>query len=289
MKVIELIDLTKLYDSKHGVHNIDVTVHSGEIFGFVGPNGAGKSTTIKTMLGLLRANSGQVKIFGKNFTKHREAILAKTGYVSSEINFYDEMSAIDLFRFTASFYNSHCEAECKRLVELFQIDKKKKIKEMSIGNKKKVAIVNALQHKPDLLILDEPTSGLDPLMQKRFYTELESIRRRGGTVFLSSHVLSEVERLCDRVAVIRNGEVVITTTLEAIREHNFLQVKIETVETIDFEGLHIDNLEFNEHTTSFLYKGNIPFLLERLSHYSISSISILEPDLETMFMQYYGL
>ena len=220
--MIDMIHLTKTYGKARGVTDLTLRVPEGGCFGFIGPNGAGKSTTIRTLLGLISPTSGSAKVLGLDCVKDRAAILAQVGYMPSEAMFYPEMRVSEVIRLSADLRGRDCRAGAKALCEALEMDVRRKIRELSLGNRKKVSIVCAMQHRPRLYILDEPTSGLDPLVQRAFWSELEQRRREGATVFLSSHVLYEVQRYCDRAAIIREGRLVVEgTTAELDIENRF--------------------------------------------------------------------
>ena len=201
MNVIEIKNLTKSYGKSRGITDVNLNVEQGEIFGFIGPNGAGKSTTIRTLLGLIYPSAGSATIFGKSCIQHPE-VRKELGYLPSEVFYYDNMRVMDLLKYSASFYNKNCTKRINELAEVMDLDLKKKIDDLSFGNKKKVGIVQGLLHEPKLIILDEPTSGLDPLMQQKFFELIEQENKKGATVFFSSHILSEVQRMCSRGAFI---------------------------------------------------------------------------------------
>lgn len=207
--MIRIDRLTKTYGKARGVTDLTLHVPEGGCFGFIGPNGAGKSTTIRTLLGLLSPTAGSAKVLGLDCTQEREKILAQVGYMPSEAMFYPDMRVSEVIRLSAALRKTDCRAEAAVLCETLELDTRKRIRELSLGNRKKVSIVCAMQHRPKLYILDEPTSGLDPLVQRAFWSELERRREEGATVFLSSHVLYEVQRYCDRAAIIREGRLVV--------------------------------------------------------------------------------
>ena len=220
--MIDIQKLTKSYGKSRGITELTLRVPEGSCFGFIGPNGAGKSTTIRTLLGLLKPTSGSARVLGLDCLRERTAILAQTGYMPSEAMFYPEMRVREVIRFSAGLRGRDCAAEAASLCEALELDTHKRVRELSLGNRKKVSIVCAMQHRPRLYILDEPTSGLDPLVQRAFWQLLEARRREGATVFLSSHVLYEVQRYCERAAVIREGRLVVEgTTLELDLENKF--------------------------------------------------------------------
>lgn len=220
--MIEITNLTKTYGRARGITDLTLHVPAGGCFGFIGPNGAGKSTTIRTLLGLISPTAGSARVLGLDCVKDRTAILSQVGYMPSEAMFYPEMRVGEVIRLSADLRKKDCRAEAGALCEALDLDVKKKIRELSLGNRKKVSIVCAMQHKPRLYILDEPTSGLDPLVQRAFWSELERRQREGATVFLSSHVLYEVQRYCGRAAIIREGRLVVEgTTAELDIENKF--------------------------------------------------------------------
>ncbi|MDE7172057.1 MAG: ABC transporter ATP-binding protein [Oscillospiraceae bacterium] len=220
--MIRIDHLTKTYGKARGVTDLTLRVPEGGCFGFIGPNGAGKSTTIRTLLGLLSPTAGTAKVLGLDCVRDREKILAQVGYMPSEAMFYPEMRVSEVIKLSAGLRKIDCRARADELCQALELDMGKRIRELSLGNRKKVSIVCAMQHRPRLYILDEPTSGLDPLVQRAFWSELEQRRREGATVFLSSHVLYEVQRYCDRAAIIREGRLVVEgTTAELDIENKF--------------------------------------------------------------------
>ncbi|MBL4704416.1 MAG: ABC transporter ATP-binding protein, partial [Flavobacteriales bacterium] len=207
MTALEINNLTKFYGKFQALKNVNIKVEQGEIYGFIGPNGAGKSTTIRTILGLLRPSEGSTKVFGLDSQTQSKKILERVGYLPAEVNYYDEMNSKNLLEYSARFYKNSDMSKIASLADYFELDLSKKIRELSFGNKKKCAIIQCLLHNPELLILDEPTTGLDPLMQNRFFDLLEEENKKGVTVFFSSHILSDIERVCKTAAVIRKGEI----------------------------------------------------------------------------------
>ena len=207
MSAIQTRKLTKYYGRARGIIDVDLDIREGEIFGFIGPNGAGKSTTIRTLLNFIFPTSGTASIFGMDCFRDSSRIKKENGYLPSEVNYYDDMNVSDLLDYSASFYGKDCSGRIKELAGIFEVEVNRKIEDLSTGNRKKVAIVQALLHEPRLLILDEPTGGLDPLMQNRFFDVLKDENSKGVTIFFSSHILSEVQKMCDRVAIIREGRI----------------------------------------------------------------------------------
>ncbi len=289
MSVIEIKNLTKSYGKARGINNINLSVEQGEIFGFIGPNGAGKSTTIRTLLGLIYPSEGSATIFGKSCTEHPE-VRKELGYLPSEVFYYDNMRVIDLLKYSASFYKKDCTARIKELAEVMDLDLKKKIEDLSFGNKKKVGIVQGLLHEPKLIILDEPTSGLDPLMQQKFFELIAEENRKGATVFFSSHILSEVQKMCSRVAFIKDGKIIKLEKMSTLQENSYKKISIETKEIISkdvFDIKGVSKLESKGKSINFIFKGNINLIMEKLADIDLGNISIEEPDLEEIFMHYY--
>lgn len=290
MNVIEIKNLTKYYGKSRGIVDVSFNVQEGEIFGFIGPNGAGKSTTIRTLLSLIYPTSGSATIFGKDCIKYAPEIAKEVGYLPSEVFYYEKMKVIDLLKYSASFYKKDCSKRIKELAEIMDLDLKKRIDDLSFGNKKKVGIVQGLLHEPKLIILDEPTSGLDPLMQQKFFDLLLEENKKGATILLSSHVLSEVQRLCSRVAIIKEGKIIKLEKISDLTENNYKKIRIETKEEIrkayfDLDG--VNNLEVEGKKVSFLFKGNINLIMKKLSDVEILNIWIEEPSLEEIFIHYY--
>lgn len=286
MNAIETKQLTKFYGRSRGIQDVTLSVQEGDFFGFIGPNGAGKSTTIRTLLGLIKASGGSASIFGKDIVKQKKEILADVGYLPSETMFYNGMRVRDVIRLSADLRGQDCREEAQRLCERLELDSSRRIEELSLGNRKKVGIVCAMQHRPKLYILDEPTSGLDPLMQREFYALLKERNRDGATVFLSSHVLSEVQRYCKHAAVIREGRILISDSVERLGHTGAKRVTLRGVS----EMPRLDNVRdvsLSNNAVSFLYSGKPDALIKTLSVLQIEDITIGEPDLEEVFMHYY--
>ena len=292
--IISTKDLTKYYGKSRGIEAVNLEVEEGEMFGFIGPNGAGKSTTIRTLLGLLKPTSGSATIFGKDIVRDGPAIREDIGYLPSEVFYYDNMRVIDLLRYSASFYREKSrktiEDRMYTLAKLLDLDLKKKIDDLSYGNKKKVGIIQGLQHSPKLIILDEPTGGLDPLMQQTFFELLREENKRGATILFSSHILSEVQKLCDRVAIIKDGKIIKVERMEDLRRNSYAKVRLELAAPINKAWLNlpgISNLEVSARRVSFLYRGDINTITKLVVSMKLASIWIEEPDLEEIFMHYY--
>ncbi|MHA6481888.1 ABC transporter ATP-binding protein [Paenibacillus sp. strain BS8-2] len=291
MAVIELNGLTKSYGDARGIVDLSFTVEEGEIFGFIGPNGAGKSTTIRTMLGLIHPTSGSASIFGKDCSTHGAEIKREIGYLPSEVFYYDNMRVKDLLSYSASFYKRDCKARMQKLAERMELDLNKKIDDLSLGNKKKVGIVQGLLHSPKLIILDEPTSGLDPLMQQRFFELLKEENARGATILFSSHILSEVQRLCDRVAIIKEGRLMALEKISDLRENTYKRFKLQSaarLDEADFSLPGVTEWKQEEGGVSFLYKGNINAVNRRIAELDLHNLWVEDPDLEEIFMHYYA-
>lgn len=290
MNAIELKNLTKHYGESRGIENVNLTIEEGEIFGFIGPNGAGKSTTIRTLLGLIYPSSGTAEIFGKNCVTNPE-VRSEIGYLPSEVFYYDNMKVIDLLKYSASFYKKDCTPRIHELASIMDLDLKKKIDDLSFGNKKKVGIVQGLLHEPKLIILDEPTSGLDPLMQQKFFDLLKQENQKGATIFFSSHILSEVQRMCNRVAFIKDGKIIKLEKMSTLQENSYKKFCIDTKSPLGKESLSVNgisNLHFNGKRTEFIYKGNINSIMRKIADLDLQNISIEEPDLEEIFLHYYA-
>ncbi len=294
VNIIETKNLTKYYGKSLGIHNVNLTIEQGEIFGFIGPNGAGKSTTIRTLLGLIHPTSGSATIFGKDITKFGPEINAEIGYLPSEVFYYDDMKVIDLLRYSGGFYKKNSkeiEQRIKQLATYLDLDLKRKIDDLSYGNKKKVGIIQGLLHQPKLIILDEPTGGLDPLMQQRFFDLLREENKKGATILFSSHILSEVQKLCDRVAIIKDGKIIKVEKISSLVDNTHKKFKLETTVPIEkgrFTGLKgITGLTIEGNSISFLYRGPINEVIKIVASLNLVNISVEDPDLEEVFMHYY--
>lgn len=293
MNAIETTKLTKYYGKARGIVDVDMVVGEGEIFGFIGPNGAGKSTTIRTLLGLIHPTSGSATIFGKDVTKFGPEIRQEVGYLPSEVFYYDDMRALDLLRYSASFYSRNTkqiEKRIRSLANLLDLDLKKKIDDLSYGNKKKVGIIQGLAHEPKLIILDEPTGGLDPLIQQQFFNLLKEENGKGATILFSSHILGEVQKLCDRVAIIKEGTIIEVEQIKTLLENSTKRFKLETLGTADascFSIGGVSDLAIAGNTVSFLYRGRINEITQRLAKLDLVDLLVEEPDLEEIFMHYY--
>lgn len=290
MSIIEINNLTKYYGKSRGIIDVSLKVEEGEIFGFIGPNGAGKSTTIRLLLSLIYPTSGSAKVFGQDAIKFGPEIRQEIGYLPSEVFYYDRMKVIDLLNYSASFYKKDCSQRIIDLAEIMELDLKRHIDDLSYGNKKKVGIVQGLLHSPKLIILDEPTAGLDPLMQQRFFDLILEENKNGATVFFSSHILSEVQRLCNRVAIIREGEIVATEDIKNLRHDNYkkIRVVVDGLEPAAFTMDGVTNLQKQDGEITFMFKGNINQMIQRIGAQPVTDVLIEEPTLEEIFMHYYN-
>ncbi len=286
MNAIETSSLTKYYGKSRGITDVSFTVEQGQFFGFIGPNGAGKSTTIRTLLGLIAPTSGTASVLGMDVQTDRTAILKRVGYLPGEATFYHGMRVKEILRLSAELRGVDCAARAAELCERLALDPTRKVEELSLGNRKKVGIVCAVQHDPELYILDEPTSGLDPLMQREFYDILRERNENGATVFLSSHVLSEIERYCTHAAVIREGKILVSDSVAKLGHAGVKRVTLRGVNTVPrVEGAR--DCRFVNDAASFLYGGDVHELLRRLADVPFEDIAITDPDLEEVFLHFY--
>jgi len=290
MYAIETEGLTKYYGKDRGIIDVNLKINEGEIFGFIGPNGSGKTTTIRLFLSLLFPTSGSGKIFNYDIAKDGPRIKKIVGFIPTEVHYYEYMTVKELIEYSARFYKISLDHRCDQLVDALDLDLSRKIVELSMGNKKKVAVVQSLIHKPRLLILDEPTSGLDPLIQNHLFDILNEENEKGTTIFFSSHVLSDVEKFCHRVAFIKDGRIIIENDINSLKEKLLSRIAFrlkEGTDDITLQTPGIILLEKNKNGASFLYQGEIPILLKELSELPVEKITITEPDLEEVFMHYY--
>ncbi len=289
MSVIEANNLTKYYGKARGIIDVSFQVEEGEIFGFIGPNGAGKSTTIRLFLSLIYPSSGSATIFGKDAIKFGPELRQDIGYLPSEVFYYERMRVLELLKYSASFYQKDCTERLHELAELMELDLHRRIDDLSYGNKKKVGIVQGLLHQPKLLFLDEPTAGLDPLMQRKFFQLIREENQRGVTVFFSSHILGEVQRMCNRVAIIKEGRIIETADIRTLQQNNYKKVRVVAsgLEAAFFDLHGTTNLEQNNGAVTFFYKGDLNTVMRKIGELKISDVTIEEPTLEEIFMHYY--
>ncbi len=289
MSVIEVTNLTKYYGKARGIVDVSFKEEEGEIFGFIGPNGAGKSTTIRLLLSLIRPTSGSAKVFGKDVLTHGPEIRRDIGYLPSEVYYYEGMKVIDLLKYSASFYEGDSTQRLHDLSTIMELDLNRRISDLSYGNKKKVGIVQGLLHSPKLLFLDEPTAGLDPLMQRKFFDLIRAENARGVTVFFSSHILGEVQRLCSRVGIIRDGRIVEISDIHTLQQNNYKKVRVtaDGLEAASFDLPGVTNLQADNGAVHFFFKGDINLVLQKISSIQVADVTIEEPTLEEIFMHYY--
>lgn len=288
--VIVLDGLTKFYGKNRGVEDLSFSVEQGEIFGFIGPNGAGKSTTIRTLMGLLKPTGGHASIFGLDCSQNAAQIAKDVGYLPSENSFYNSLKVREMLQYTADLYGMDCKIRMEVLSERLKLDLSRKVGDLSLGNKKKVGIVSALLPSPKLLILDEPTSGLDPLVQQALYEILLEENKRGTTIFFSSHVLSEVQKLCSRVAILWEGRLVDIQSMGQLRENGYKKISLTTRTPIPKDFFSIPGMANGKqeaNSAAFMYSGNTMTIMNKLCQLPLEDIRIEEPSLEEIFLHYY--
>jgi beta-exotoxin I transport system ATP-binding protein len=289
MSIIEVNNLTKYYGKSRGIIDVSFAEEEGEIFGFIGPNGAGKSTTIRLLLSLIHPTSGSARVFGKDVVTHGPEIRRDIGYLPSEVYYYEGMKVKDLLKYSASFYDHDCTQRIRELSDTMELEQNRRISDLSYGNKKKVGIVQGLLHSPKLLFLDEPTAGLDPLMQRKFFNLIRQENARGVTVFFSSHILGEVQRMCNRVGIIREGKIAEISDIRTLQQNNYKKVRVlaEGLEAAAFDLPGVTNVQTEDGTVSFFFKGDINAVLQKISARPVNDVTIEEPTLEEIFMHYY--
>ena len=286
IKAITADHLVKYYGKARGIDGLNLEVETGDFFGFIGPNGAGKSTTIRTLLGLISPTSGKAQVLGMDIGKNNRAILQRVGYLPSDTAFYNGMKVREILKLSADLRKKDCSKAADELCERLQLDRDRKVEDLSFGNRKKVGIVCALQHDPELLVLDEPTGGLDPLMQHEFFSILQERNQQGATVFLSSHILSEIQRHCSRAAVIREGKIIACDSVDKLAESSARRVTLRgNIQRKDLPKCR-DWKELGD-AVSFLYSGDINTLIRTLSAADIQDMTIAEPDLEEIVLHFY--
>jgi ABC-2 type transport system ATP-binding protein len=292
--VIDITDLTKFYGKARGIENVNLEIGRGEVFGFIGPNGAGKSTTIRILMNLIFPTGGSARIMGLDVVRQTKEIKRKVGYIPSDANAYSYMVVEEFLNYFARFYDvPDAGSRITELSNLFELDLKRKISDLSSGNRKKVSIVQSLVHRPELLIMDEPTTGLDPLMQSIFFDILRSENQRGMTIFFSSHILSEVQIFCKRVAIIKEGKIIQLEDIDTLRKKQLKKVTVEFNEQVNpgnlsFPGV-VNLVTGPGNALSFMFSGNINELIGFLSGKRINNLMIEEPSLDEIFMHYYQI
>ena len=289
MHAIETTALTKFYGNARGIVDVSLAVKEGDMYGFIGPNGAGKSTLIRTLLGLISPTSGEGRVLGLDIVRNKTEILKNVGYLPSEASFWSGMRVSEILSLSAKLRGVDCREEARLLCERLELDPTRKVNQLSLGNRKKVGIVCALQHKPRLYILDEPTSGLDPLMQKEFYTILKERNEEGATVFLSSHVLSEIGRYCKSAAVIREGRILVSDSVARLGHTGVKRVTLRGVRDFpEIQDVRDVKFERGNDTVTFLYGGKVTELMAELSRLSFEDLTVCDPDLDEVFLHYYA-
>ncbi len=291
MSIIEVNNLSKYYGraKARGIVDVSFSVEEGEIFGFIGPNGAGKSTTIRLFLSLIYPSSGTAKIFGQDCIQFGPEIRQEIGYLPSEVFYYEGMKVLDLLKYSASFYKKDCTKRLHELADIMELDMTRRIDDLSYGNKKKVGIVQGLLHQPRLIVLDEPTSGLDPLMQRKFFNLIREENERGATIFFSSHILGEVQKMCSRVAIIKEGSIINIQDIKTLQKDNYKKITVagNGLDEKQFEVAGVSNLEQENGAVNFFFRGDINLIMRLISQQEVVDVTIEEPTLEEIFMHYY--
>ncbi|MBN2737853.1 MAG: ABC transporter ATP-binding protein [Spirochaetales bacterium] len=292
--VIYLENLTKSYGRERGVVDLNLEIQPGEVFGFIGPNGAGKSTTIRTILGLIFPSQGMVRVFGQDPIGRAESVKGRLGYMPSNDGFYRGMKVVDFLTLMLRMQNVKGEGRIRELSDYFELDSKRKIEDLSQGNRKKVNLVQALAHEPDLLILDEPTNGLDPLMRSRLFQLLHDENQKGRTIFFSSHTLSEVQSFCHRVGVIKNGRLIEIQPVKEIRKRRLKKIHLQLAKAVSEEAFlkalglgGVSEVNVKADELSFLFSGEMNSLLKALNNQDVKDLSIEDPSLEEIFLHLY--
>lgn len=286
--ILQINNLTKYYGKQKGVEHVSLDLKEGEIFGLIGPNGAGKSTTIRSVMNMLNKTEGTVTFLGKPLDKNSIDLKRQIGYLPGEVYLYEDMKVSQMLDYHQSFFKENLQKKRDYLVSALQVDVNKKIEDLSLGNRKKVGIVLSMMHDPKLLILDEPTSGLDPIMQKQFQKLLIEEKEKGTTIIYSSHILSEVSEICDRVGIVKDGKLVRVDAVENLAAHTLQHITIVSkhVQKIA-EELKLEDAEISDDTLRFRFDGDINELISVSARYPISHMNIEEPSIEEIFMHYY--
>ena len=290
--VIEIDRLTKRYGDTRGIEDLSLTVRRGDIFGFLGPNGAGKTTTIRTLLDLLHPTSGSARIFGLDSRRDSRAIRTRLGNLPGEFAYDDRLAGRDLLELFASLRGVERMQRADALAERFEANLDRPLRELSRGNRQKIGLIQALFHDPELLILDEPTTGLDPLMQEEFLTVVAEHRDRGATIFLSSHDLDEVERICDRVGIIREGRLIAVEDVEEMRGRAYRHVTVRFGHVVDPAAIariaSVGDVEADETTLRFRVQGDLDPVIKAIARHRVLDLEVTRPTLEELFLTYYG-
>jgi len=289
-KIIEVNNLTKYYGKIKGIESVNFNVEEGDIFGFIGPNGSGKTTTIRSLMGLIKPTSGYAKIFGLDCIKSSERIAKNIGYLPSETYYYENMRVKELLQYAEALYDVDASQRIEYLSNVFKLDTNRKIADLSTGNKKKVSIIVALLHSPQLIILDEPTSGLDPLIQKEFFNILREENKKGATILFSSHVLSDVQKISNKVAILKAGKIIKIHEANAMEKLGYKKISIRVKQMPSKKYFDIDGIaDYSQENDqiSFIFNGEISIIIERLSGLALKDVTIDEPNLEEVFLHYY--
>lgn len=286
--ILRVVQLCKNYGKTKGIEDLSLELNDGEIFGLIGPNGAGKSTTIRSIMNMINKSYGEVYFNDQLLDKNNIEAKKLIGYLPSEVFLYEDMSVKQMLDYHASFFKEDLSERRKELVKLLNVDEKKKIEDLSLGNLKKVGIILALMHNPKLLILDEPSSGLDPIMQQIFYELLLQEKAKGTTIIYSTHILSEVSKICDRVGIIKDSHLVKIEDVDSLNNNRltFIKITSEDNEKIK-EALNLETYELGKNTIRFKYDKDVNSLLSVLTNFNIDRMLIEEPTIEEIFMHYY--
>jgi ABC-2 type transport system ATP-binding protein len=291
-QVVEATGLTKWYGASRGVEDLTFSLPAGEVFGFLGPNGAGKTTTIRTLLDLIRPTSGSVRVFGMDPRADGVDVRARVGYLPGELALYERLTGEDYLRTFASLRRGVEWSYVEELATRLRLDLERKIKDLSHGNKQKVGLVQAFMHRPELLVLDEPTAGLDPLVQQTFHALIDEESGRGATVFLSSHVMAEVERICDRVAIIREGSIVAIEDIGQLKAHALRKIELHFDRPVSPEVFgrlaSVREVEAHGDTLSLSVEGPLDAVVKRAAAFTVVNVETREPSLEDLFLTYFG-
>src|SRR5271157_975267 len=290
--IINTTKLTKYYGKQLGIAEVDLAVNRGEVFGYLGPNGAGKTTTIRTLLDFIRPSGGSAAIFGLDARQSSVAIHRRVGCLNGELSLYDDMTGEDLLRYLGNLRGGLDWKYVQELASRFRCDLPRRIQGLSLGNKQKLGLLQAFMHKPELLILDEPTNGLDPLMQHEFYDLLSETKKEGHTIFLSSHILPEVEKVCDRVGIIRQGKLVNVETIESLKSHSVRQLEIHFAAPVPKEKFinipGVRDIVIRDNLLTCTVVGSLDALVKAAARFEVANIISHEPSLEDIFMTYYN-
>ncbi|GEM45097.1 ABC transporter ATP-binding protein [Deinococcus cellulosilyticus] len=291
MSVIQVEHLEKKYGRFRGIEDLVFEVRPGEVYGFLGPNGSGKTTTIRTLLGMLKPTAGRASILGLDIQRDSVRIRQKVGYLPGELNLYPEMTALEVLRYFADLRGMKLGKEVHDTIEKLKLDPRKRIRDLSKGNKQKIGIIQAFMHHPEVLILDEPTSGLDPLMQYEFDQLILEAKKQGKSVLLSSHVLGEVDKTADRVGILKEGRLIVQSTMQELKCHATQQIEVEFVTAPSQEALvnipGITDTQVQGNRAIFTVSGKMDSFIKTLSRFEILSLRSLSADLESLFMDYY--